>query len=396
MSRASLLTKVANSRTILVVDDDSATRRMLELLLTSQGFKVATAPDGPSAIERIKQGVDLLLLDLMMPRMDGIEVCGVVRKDLRLLTLPIVMVSALSDRESRLRAKEAGADDFLLKPVDSLELLVRIENLLKLRAYHERLERQAELLQQELTRVTSRLRRVERLGTVGALASSLGSELNQLAATYRETLHEARSRGSLGADLLERLDHATLQLESHAARLLKVSDTNEPEDDVTDLCAVVEQAYELARNSGRLGSAQLVLELPPQRPFVMMKRTQLVQVLLHLFANASDALLHAPQGTGTITVRVSAFDGTSRARLLITDNGSGIDEQDLARVFDPYFTTKAHDLATGFGLTFVRSACEAIGGRVVITSRKGEGTTVALDLPALTHRPVAVRESMLP
>lgn len=396
MSRASLLTEVTASRTILVVDDEAATRRMLELLLSSQGYEVATAPDGARAIERIQEGVDLVLLDVMMPRMDGIEVCGIIRKNLKLLTLPIVVVSALSDRESRLRAKEAGADDFLLKPIDSLELLVRIENLLKLRAYHERLEKQAELLEDELTRVTSRLLRVERLGTVGALASSLGSELSGLAAVYRETLRDARCRASLGEDHLERMERATLQLESHATRLLKVSETNEPEDDVTDVGKVVEQTCELVRKSGRLGSAQLQLELPQQRPVVLMKRTQLVQVLLHLFANASDALFHAPHGTGTITVRVSAFDGANRARILITDNGSGIDAQNLARVFDPYFTTKAQDLATGFGLTFVRNACEAIGGRVVITSRKGEGTTVALDLPALSHRPFATRESMLP
>src|SRR5690606_36519133 len=141
-SRTSSLTEVTTSRTILVVDDESATRRMLELLLTSQGYKVLGAPDDLHAIERVKECVDLVLLDMMMPRMDGIEVCEFVRKNLKLLTLPIVFVSALTDRASRVRAKEAGADDFLLKPIDSLELLVRIENLLKLRSYHERLEKQ--------------------------------------------------------------------------------------------------------------------------------------------------------------------------------------------------------------------------------------------------------------
>lgn len=262
MSRASLLTEVSASRTILVVDDDSATRRMLELLLTSQGYEVATAPDGMRAIDRIKEGVDLVLLDVMMPRMDGIEVCGIVRKDLKLLTLPIVVASALSDRESRLRAKEAGADDFLLKPIDSLELLVRIENLLKLRAYHERLERQAELLQDELTRLTTRLLRVERR----ALASSLGRELSQLAAVYRDTVHDARCRGVWSDDHVERLNRATAQLESQAVRLLKVSDANEPEDGLTDVGAVVAQTCELLRR-GEGRAVALDLPASSRHPF---------------------------------------------------------------------------------------------------------------------------------
>jgi DNA-binding response OmpR family regulator len=127
--------KHPSASSILVVDDEDASGELVATLLRSQGYLVRLAKDGKEALPIIARGgVDLLLLDLMMSKMDGVEVCAYVRNELRDAFLPIVITTSLNDRESRIRAKEAGADDVLVKPIDGLELLVRIDSLLRTRA----------------------------------------------------------------------------------------------------------------------------------------------------------------------------------------------------------------------------------------------------------------------
>jgi two-component system cell cycle response regulator len=137
---------------VLVVDDERPNRQLLEALLVSQGYRVLQASDGPAAIQLVREEtIGLVLLDMMMPGLDGVEICALMRSEAKISHLPVVMVSALSDRASRLRAKEAGADDYLVKPVDTLELLIRVETLWRNREALERLNGQLAALSAELS-----------------------------------------------------------------------------------------------------------------------------------------------------------------------------------------------------------------------------------------------------
>jgi signal transduction histidine kinase len=132
---------------ILIVDDERVNRRLLEAMLVAEGYDVVEAADGDAALAVIRtEQVDLVLLDVMMPRLSGFEVCAAIRGELALPDLPVVFVTALGDRESRIRGKDVGADDFLTKPVDDVELLVRVRSLLRLKAQHDAKERQRRLM----------------------------------------------------------------------------------------------------------------------------------------------------------------------------------------------------------------------------------------------------------
>lgn len=129
--------------TILIVDDDYAGREAIRGVLFSQGYCVLEADNGQKAIEMAQNHIpDLILLDLMMPGMDGFEVCQRLRRDPILCEVPILMVTALDDRESRLRGIDAGADDFVSKPYDRMELRLRVRTIVRLSRYrHLLLER---------------------------------------------------------------------------------------------------------------------------------------------------------------------------------------------------------------------------------------------------------------
>jgi len=140
---------------VLVVDDQPANVRLLQQVLTLTGYDVTTASSGAEALAKVPaENPDIVLLDVMMPLMDGYEVCRTLRAGTATALLPIVMVTALDPQEERLKGIEAGADDFLQKPINQPELLARVKSLLRIRELHKQVEAQAaELAENKLARL---------------------------------------------------------------------------------------------------------------------------------------------------------------------------------------------------------------------------------------------------
>jgi DNA-binding response OmpR family regulator len=124
--------------TILIVDDEPTGREVLATLLQPQGYQLLMAANGQEALEQAAAHLpDLILLDVMMPGLDGFEVCRRLRADARLGEVPIIMLTALDDRASRLQGIQAGADDFISKPFDRVELRARVRTIVRLNRYRQ-------------------------------------------------------------------------------------------------------------------------------------------------------------------------------------------------------------------------------------------------------------------
>jgi adenylate cyclase len=167
--------------TVLVVDDQPANIRLLDAILTSRGYTVAAAESGEQALKTISESpVDLVLLDIRMPGMDGYEVCRRIREQPDTAYLPVVMVTASGDEE-KVKALEAGADDFLTKPVNRNELLARVASLTRIKRYQDTIERQAQELAAWNRELTSRVdAQVDQLERMSRLRRFLSPQLAEL------------------------------------------------------------------------------------------------------------------------------------------------------------------------------------------------------------------------
>ncbi len=171
-----------NPARILVVDDTPGNVKLLADLLTYKGYEVVTAASGAEALEEVKTGQpDLVLLDILMPGMDGYEVCRAIRKNPATEILPVIMVTSLDPAEERINGLEAGADDFLAKPVDEHELLVRVRSLLRIKELYDTVQVQsAQLSEWNKTleqRVQDQVEQLERLGRLKRFFSPQLAEL---------------------------------------------------------------------------------------------------------------------------------------------------------------------------------------------------------------------------
>lgn len=167
---------------ILVVDDDPKNVRLLAHLLTNKGYAVVTATSGLEALAKVEsERLDLVLLDVVMPAMSGYEVCQKIRENLSTGILPVVMVTALDPAQERLKGLEAGADDFLTKPINQLELLARVRSLLRIKELYETVQTQAaQLAEWNKTlerRVSEQLAELERISRLKRFFSHQLAEL---------------------------------------------------------------------------------------------------------------------------------------------------------------------------------------------------------------------------
>jgi len=148
-----------NKPKILVVDDEDRNLRLMEAMLIPLGYEVVLARDGIEALDQVRKiPPDVILLDIMMPRMDGFEVARQLKEDEEAKIIPIVMVTALKDVADRVKALEVGADDFLTKPVDKTELQARVGSLLKVKAYNDHMLNHQKELEAEVAKRTEQLR----------------------------------------------------------------------------------------------------------------------------------------------------------------------------------------------------------------------------------------------
>ena len=353
---------------ILVVDDEELNLRLIEAMLTPLGYELSFARNGIEALEKVKESPpDVILLDIMMPKMDGYEVARRLKEDEGTRIIPIVMVTALKEVGDRVKALEAGATDFLTKPVDKTELRARVNSLVQVKAYQEELNRSNKELEQFAYVVSHDLR--EPLRMVTSFAQSLEKrykdKLDKTADEYIQFIVD-------GAARMQRLIDDILLYSRVSTRALPFE--------------LVEMERVLQTVLGNLGIAATEAEAKITHdplPVIKADPSQMGQVLQNLIANA---IKFSRKGEPPV-VHISARKENKEWVFSVKDSGIGIDPELFGRLFVLFQRLHTQDEypGTGIGLAVTKKIVERHGGRIWIESEPGKGSTFHFSIPAGTQ-----------
>ena len=358
---------------ILVVDDTEANRILLREMLELEGHRVTLAVDGAEALRRVAEDTpDLLLLDVNMPGMDGLEVCRRLRTDPATEALPIILVTALAERSHRLEGMAAGANDYLTKPIDRPDLILRVRNALRLHELHR-----------EVAGQYRKLRELETLrdNLVHMLVHDLRSPLTGISA-YLEMSRERIAElgdGQLGEDFAE-LAACVGELTEMVSDVLDVSRFEADAMPVTP--APVDLRSLAAEAVASLGPtrAALVGLSPGAAVPVLVDPAVMRRVIANLVGNG---VKFSPRGA---QVRVELELGGAGAELRVIDQGRGIAPEYHQKIFEKFGMANGNGggkgRSSGLGLTFCKLAVEAHRGRIAVESEVGKGCTFRVSLPA--------------
>lgn len=370
---------------VLVVEDEPDMRRYLTEILSGE-YQVMQARDGREGLRlALEREPDLILLDLMLPEMDGLEVCRRIRSDARQRHSRIMLLTARADEQSKLTALENGANDFLTKPFSTVEVLTRLRNLLE----NARLERdlaarnlRLEQTLRDLEATQAQLIQSEKLNALGSLSAGLLHEINNPLNYSLTALQLLGSDPAIQGDELMSEIVGDIQEGMDRIRTI-VSDlrafaypTEAEKQGVFDLNEAVEAALRFTAHE--LKGIDVTQSLPtPSR--VLGSKSHLTQVFVNLLANAGKAIGALTDGRpGAVWIEGDVRGG--RLQVRVKDNGVGMDEQTVGRIFDPFFTTRDVGEGMGLGLSICHTIVSNHQGRLTATSRLGEGAELAFDL----------------
>lgn len=374
--------------TILIADDEPQMLRFISSQLSGD-FQVVTARDGQEALHLVqKHQPDLVVLDYMMPALDGLATCKALRQNPGTRHLPVILLTARADEESRLQTLEAGATDFLTKPFSGIELQVRCRNLVELRTIQTRLaqrSRELETALASLKETEDQLIHTAKMASLGQLSAGILHEINNPLnfASGALTAIERRVQNLASETEKTPLQDFISDLKTGLERARKIT---------TDLRSfahpntaefrpvAMEDVFRTARTlvSHQLTDISLVQECDP-RLLVTGNANQLVHLVTNLLQNSLDSLKHLPPGRGEIRMVWKKKGG--QAELTVRDNGTGIAPEIQARIFDPFFTTKEVGQGTGLGLSTCYRIVQQHQGTIRVRSEPGAFCEFVVQFP---------------
>lgn len=391
---------------ILIADDDFTTRKILSVILAGEGFEPVSVEDGSKALEVLQQenSPRIAILDWSMPGLTGIEVLQELRKSQEDYVYAILL-TAKSDAEDFKTGFDAGADDFLTKPINT-SLIKQKLNVAKRIIQYEINEKQlkteilnyANSMKALAEERAKQLVHADRLATLGTLAAGIAHEINnpttfiagnvQSLETYWDLIIQ---RGYFSetddrqiALILEHFPKITSGIRSGVKRITKIVSSlkSYARQDLVinkesfDIREVVEDSLEICHNKIKY-NVSVETKMPESIALAFGDKYQIEQVLVNLITNAADAM----GGQKNARLLISCQQQDNRIQMEVKDNGPGISEDIITKIFDPFFTSKSRHDNTGLGLSISRGIIEGHNGHLKAKNATEGGAIFSFSIP---------------
>ncbi|MBN1841253.1 MAG: response regulator [Deltaproteobacteria bacterium] len=345
---------------ILIVDDAVDAVELLKKRLRFEGYDTAEAYDGEEALKHVAEyNPDLIILDVMMPKLDGYEVCQRLKSNENTKYIPILMLTAKSEIEDKVKGLDIGADHYLAKPFNYKELSARVRSLVAVKAAREKLveEEKSKALERMMEEVEHEIRNP--LTSIGGFARRVYNRLPQ---------------GDPNKKYMEMIINDVARLEDMIKELLELETTAISYRELTNINDVIMEALKSFEQELEDRGIEARTELGDNLPLISIDQEQMKMALANLVENSIEAMQDKLKIL-KITSRIS--DG--RMEIQVSDTGKGIPKDKIKNIFDPFFTSKTR--GPGVGLTFTLKIIQEYRGTVSVESEPGKGTIFTIRLP---------------
>jgi signal transduction histidine kinase len=423
---------------ILVVDDTLTNLEIISVALIAAGFAVATASNGEQAIEKIQSRLpDLILLDVMMPRMDGFETCKHLKSNPVTQDIPVIFMTGITDTDSKVNGLNLGAVDYITKPFQKEEVLARIKTHLQLRSLTKNLEqrvaeRTAKLdnALRELQEFQVQLVKQEKMSVLGQLVTGIAHEINNPVSCIYGNLGHSFTYFQNMINLIDLYQHHYPEPVTQIQEEITAMDLEYIRADLPNLISAMKEGIQRIRDISSslrifsradtenkvkcnihegIDSTLLILKhrlkgsenCPPievikeygDLPLIECFPGQLNQVFMNLLANAIDAIEESntkrsieeiQQHSHHIIIQTILNNNKNLVLIKIKDNGLGMSEEIQQKIFDHLFTTKAVGKGTGLGLSIAQQIIvKKHQGNLDVNSVIGKGSEFTITIPTI-------------
>lgn len=411
---------VKSETRVLIVDDSPENLRILGEIL--KDYQRSVALNGKKAIELAQSAVkpDIILLDVVMPEMDGFEVCRRLKEEESTKDIPLIFITSLSDAQSMVKGFKLGAADYITKPFQSEEICIRVETHLKVKKYHSELILKSKKLEEafsDLKKMQIKLIESEKLTSIGMLTAGVAHEINNPISavnssaialekikqkiisvmsmydlltpdTYIEHIKEihALKKELQFSELLKGFSELTTIIGKSSKRVADIvrslrvfTRLDEDELQKIDVHENIDSTLLLLKS--RTKNIDVIKDYG-NIPEITCFAGKLNQVFMNLIVNAIDAVEEKETNSGNF-IKISTGRIAEESKILITfeDSGAGIDDHLSEKIFEPFFTTKKIGKGMGLGLSISQSIVQKHGGELTCAKNKNKNTVFTLILP---------------
>jgi CheY-like chemotaxis protein len=360
---------------ILVVDDQPINVQLLKRKLEREGMTVATAYSGKEALDLVAADKpDLILLDVMMPEMDGIEVCQRLQSEDENKSIPIIFITARTSKEGKIEGLGVGAVDYITKPIDLDETLARVQTQLRFVS-----------INRELVDLTRRLGESRRSATIGAVTQGIAHNLNNLLGVvigYVDLIKAYHEKPELVRKNAAHLEDAVNRIVSIIKQLTGLVVKNRPPLIRASLARMIDSGirrYQIEYKNDQ----PITVENGAGEALIDTNVEVFEEALAKLLINAWESYHDEPDDKRPINIRTEVIDKGEEGRFAlvhIEDRGRGVNPEIRDHVFEPFTSTK-HTVGVGMGLTNARHSMRNLGGEVTLVDRSGGGALATMRHP---------------